>query len=175
MVEKNQKNYSLKTVQTAYVAALKKTVMLLALISGLSVFLMMLVTTVDVILRIFGISFIGAFDIVTIAGAIAISAALPYTTAVKGHVAIEYFFQKFSKWGRIVVDTIARILSVTLFTLLAWHSIKYGNSMLKSGEVTSTLQIPLFWVPFMIAVSCFLVVLVIIYHIVHPGKELLKP
>ena len=43
-----------------------------------------LVTTAEVVLRIFRVSLTGAYDIVKIAAAITIAAALPYTTAIKG-------------------------------------------------------------------------------------------
>ena len=48
----------------------------------------------------------GALDLGKGCGALVIAGALPYTTAVKGHVAIEYFFHKLGRRGRIVVDTL---------------------------------------------------------------------
>ena len=53
---------------------------------------MMLVTCVDIVLRKLGHPFPGAYDITKMAAAVTISCALPYTTAVKGHVAVEFFF-----------------------------------------------------------------------------------
>jgi hypothetical protein len=38
-----------------------------------------------------------------------------------------------------------------------------------------TLQMPVFWVPYVMAFSCALVVLVTLYYLLHPGKALLKP
>ena len=100
---------------------------------------------------------------------------MPYTTAVKGHVAIEYFFHKLSHLGRIIVDTIIRLLSMALFTLLTIRFVKYGASLKKAGQVTATLQMPVFWVPYVMSISCAVVVLVILYNMVHPGKEMIKP
>lgn len=165
----------IKRCYATYTAWLKWFVKVLAFVAGLGVLAMMTVTFLDVVLRIFGVPIIGAFDIVRIAGTIAIATALPYTTAVKGHVAIEYFFQKLSKRWRVVVDTLARLLSMSLFALLTWHSIKYGTSLRASGEVSATLQIPMFWVPYIIAFSCAVTVLVVIHHLFHPGKELIAP
>ena len=42
-------------------------------------------------------------------------------------------------------------------------------------EVSTTLQLPIFWVPYVLAFSCALVVLIKIYHLTHPGKPMLKP
>lgn len=147
----------------------------LALLAGASLLLMVLVTALDVVLRVFRISLTGAYDIVKIASAVTIAAALPYTTAVKGHVAIEYFFHKLGRRGRVVVDTFMRLLDMGLFSLLAWQSVLYGNRLRLSGEVSLTLQLPIFWVPYVIAASCGLVVLITFYHLLNPGKELIKP
>jgi TRAP-type C4-dicarboxylate transport system permease small subunit len=165
----------LKWLFEIYTRILKHFVLILAAISGFGIMAMIFVTTLDVVLRLFGVSFIGAYDIVYLSGAITIATALPYTTAVKGHVAIEYFFLKLSRTGRIVVDTIARLLGISLFGILAWHSLRYAESMRKIGQVTSTLQIPVFWVPQLIALSCAITTLVILHNLFHPGKEMIKP
>lgn len=154
---------------------LRMVVMVLAFISGCGIITMIVVTFLDVILRIFRCSLVGAFDIVKIAGAITIACALPYTTAVKGHVAIEYFFHKLTRTGRIIVDTFARILGMALFVFLTCQNIRYGLALKHSGEVTLTLQVPLFWVPYLIAFACGIVVLVIFYNLLNPGKNLVKP
>lgn len=158
-----------------YHQALRTAVLFLGGLAGAGLMVMMLVTCTDVILRVFRVSLTGAYDIVSIAGAITIAAALPYTTAIKGHVAIEYFFHKLDRRGRVVVDTLMRLLGMALFGVLAWQSVKYGNALKESGEVSSTLQLPVFWVPYVIAVSCALVVLVTLFHLLHPGKEMIKP
>ena len=148
---------------------------LLALAAGASVLAMMAITCADVVLRVWGHPFIGAYDLVRIAGVISIACALPYTTAVKGHVAIEYFFHKLSRRARVVVDTIARTIGIALFAALARQSVAYGMSLKHSGQVTSTLQIPIYWVPYLIAFSCAVVALVIFHNLLHPGKEMIKP
>ena len=69
---------------------LRKLVLLLAALAGLGLLMMMLVTCADIVLRAFRISFSGAYDIVKMIAAVTISCALPYTTAIKGHVAVEF-------------------------------------------------------------------------------------
>ncbi len=162
-------------LSAVYSAVVKALVYSLAAVAGTGIVAMMLVTCVDVIGRIFRSPLVGAFDIVRIAGAVTIACALPYTTAVKGHVAVEYFFLKLPRPGRVVVDTLARLASMTLFVFLCRRSIIYGDSLRRSGEVTATLQIPVFWLPYLIALSSAVVVLVIFHNLLHPGKEMIKP
>jgi len=147
----------------------------LALVAGAGLMVMVLVTSAEVVLRIFRLSLTGAYDIVRIAAAITIAAALPYTTAIKGHVAIEYFFHKLGRRGRIVVDALMRLGGMALFSLLAWGCVDYGNSLRVKGEVSMTLQLPVFWVPYVLAISCGLVVLIKLYHLTHPGKPMIQP
>jgi TRAP-type C4-dicarboxylate transport system permease small subunit len=153
---------------------LRKLVLLLAALAGLGLLTMMLVTCADIILRVFRISFTGAYDIVKIAAVMTIACGLPYTTAVKGHVAVEFFFHRLGRRGRVVADTLIRLVTMVLFSLFTWQFVHYGIGLRKSGEVSTTLQLPVFWVPHVMAFSCAVVVLVTLYHLLHPGKAFLE-
>lgn len=175
MPKRNTAWRSLWKVLEACFGFVRIVVFALAAVTAAGIVMMMLVTCIDVVLRKLGFPLKGAVDIVKITGAVTLGCSLPYTTAVKGHVAIEYFFHKLPRVGRIIVDSIARTLAIALFLLLARRSFYYGNALRASGEVTPTMQLSVFWVPYVLA-FCFLVVsLVILYHLLHPGKEMIKP
>lgn len=157
------------------VKILRRLVLAMAAAAGASLFTMMAVTCVDIILRKTGYPLIGAYDIVKMAACLAIACGLPYTTAVKGHVAVEFFFHRLGRRGRIAVDTMTRVLTMALFSLLTGQFILYGAGLSKSGQVSTTMQLPIFWVPYVMAFSCAVVVLVTLYHLLYPGKTLLKP
>ena len=150
-------------------------VLAVAAISGLAVLAMMGITVMDVLLRDSKYPIVGAYDIVKIAGTVTIAAALPYTTAVKGHVAIEFFYHKLSRTGRIILDVFLRGLSMILFSLAAWQCVLYGNALKAANQVSQTLQWPIFWLPYLIAVCFVVMVLVILQNMLHPGKEMIKP
>ena len=170
-------NVTIETIFNVYTRILRLIVYILVVLAGLGVLTMMAVTCIDVILRLPWInrSLLGAYDIVKIIGAMTLAATLPYTTAVKGHVAIEYFFHKLNRRGRIVVDTIIRLMGMALFVFLSWRSYIYGMNLHRIGQVSQTLQLPVFWVPYVIGFCCSIVVLVIGYNLVHPGREMIKP
>ncbi|HUW60202.1 MAG TPA: TRAP transporter small permease [Candidatus Bathyarchaeia archaeon] len=165
----------IKSVDRVYVVLLRAVVMALAAASGLAIIAMIAVTSADVLMRVFGRSLTGAYDIVKIAGAITIACALPYTTAVKGHIAIEFFFQKLRRPGRILVDTLTRLMVIAFFVVVARQTIIYGNTLKRTGEVSLTLQIPVYWVAYVIAGALAITVLVKIYNLLHPGREMIKP
>jgi TRAP-type C4-dicarboxylate transport system permease small subunit len=152
---------------------LRKLVMLLAGVAGVGLLTMMGVTCIDIVLRVFRHPLPGAYDIVKMAAAVTLSCALPYTTAVKGHVAVEFFFLRLNRPGRIVADCLIRLVTISLFSVLTWQTILYGTELRKNGVVSTTIQWPVFWVPYLMALACAVVVLVTLYHLFHPGKALL--
>jgi TRAP-type C4-dicarboxylate transport system permease small subunit len=154
---------------------LRKLVFVSAVIAGAGLVTMMVVTCVDVILRKLGHPLPGAYDTVKMAAGVTIGCALPYTTAVKGHVAVEFFFHRMGRRGKVVVDTVIRLILMALFGLLTWQLMVYGARLRSSGEVSMTLQLPVFWVPYVMAFACAVAVLVTVYHMFHPGKALLQP
>ena len=159
----------------AFFNKIRSIILFFTYISGAAVFVMILVTTADVVLRIFNIGIAGAYDIVRIAGVTSIAFALPYVTAVKGHVAIEFFYHNFSLAGRIILDSLFRIITLSLFGILIYRNILYSFTLFKSAQVMPTLKIPVFWIPVIIAVSLTLVCITVFYHLIHPGKEMIKP
>ncbi len=144
-------------------------------VAAVALLAMVLVTTADVLLRRLGTPFLGAFDLVRLLGAVALSCALPATTAGKGHIAIEYFFHRLKRGGRRVVDALVHGLMAAGLATAGAQCWRAGLGFRRAGEVTPTLQVPLFWVPWVLAAGCLLAALVSIYHLGHPGREMLRP
>jgi len=44
-----------------------------------------------------------------------------------------------------------------------------------SGQVSQTLQMPLFWLPWIIGICCFAAALVVVYQLLFPRQEMIKP
>jgi len=145
-----------------------------AYIAGISILMMMMITVVDVILRVFNVGITGAYDLVRACGVIAVAFALPYVTAVKGHIAIEFFYHKCDRKGRILLDIIFRLSSIFIFGGLTFYTFRYGLSLYFSGEVFPNLGLPVFWIPFVISLNSLLMMFVFAYHLYHPGKEYIK-
>ena len=143
-------------------------------ISGIGLVAMIVVTCADVALRVCGAPVKGAYDVVRVAGAVTIACALPVTTAMKGHVAIEYFFQRLNRGWRLAVDSVMRLVMIGGFLFAAYGSVMYGLRFLRNGQVTDTIAMPIFWVPWLMAVSFGVTALVVVFHLVYPGRELVR-
>lgn len=153
---------------------LRTLIQVMAVVGSLALTGVILVTVADIIGRQVGWPVKGAYDLVRVLGAVAIACALPLTKAVKGHIAIEYFFQKMDRRGRAVVDTLMRIVLLGLFGLLAVQFIRQGLLFRDSGEVTATLHMPMFWVPWLAALACAVTAGVTLWHLLHPGRSLMR-
>jgi TRAP-type C4-dicarboxylate transport system permease small subunit len=162
--------------RAAYKQALRGLVGGLCLLSATGIVLMMGLTSFDVVSRAISNSPLrGANDLVSVCAAITLAASLPYTTSLKGHVAIEFLFLKLSRRGRRIGNVLVHSVIAILFTLFAWQCVSYGNAMLVKNQLMVTLRWPLFWVPYIMAVCCAATVLVIFEHIAYPDEELIKP
>ena len=142
-------------VRTHYKRLLRWLVSGLCILSAAGIVLMMAITSYDVISRtIFKSPLRGANDIVSVCAAITLAASLPYTTSLKGHVAIEFFFLKLSRRGRRIGNVLVHSVIAILFSLFAWQCVVYGNAMLDKNQSMVTLRWPLFWLPYIMALCC---------------------
>lgn len=147
----------------------------MAFASVFSLLAMMLVICADIAMRRLGHPLKGSYDCVKILGVLSVSCALPLTTALKGHVAIEYFFQRLNRGGRLAVDTLMRLAMSAGFGLAMAECVRRGLRFLRNGEVTQTIELPIFWVPWVMALSLGVTLLVVLFHLAHPGHSLGKP
>ena len=153
----------------------RRLILALAILAGAAIVVMMGVTVFDILLRLFRTGIVGAYDIVRICGVVAIGCGLPYLTAVKGHIAIEFFYQSFSRPGRVVLDSVFRVVALALFGFLVYRNIHYGLSLNAAGVLMPTLKIPVFWMPLLLIFNALLICIVIAYHLVNPGREMIRP
>lgn len=145
-----------------------------AYVAGAGILTMAAVTCADIVLRRFGATVTGAYDVVRLAGGATIASALPLTTAVKGHVAIEYFFRRLGRGWRMAVDSVMRTVQCGLFLFAAYAFHVRATRLLRSGEVMPTLQCPTYPLAWYIAAMCLVTALVSFYHLVRPGRNLLR-
>lgn len=161
-----------------YTRILKTIIEFLAVISGLALILIVVVMCYDVFVdKIANKPIAGLNDVIKILGCISIGFALPYVTACKGHIAIEYFFQKLWHTGRLVVDTIVRSVTVAFFAVIAYWSFVKGTRILSTHECFATLfsgRVPIFWLYYVIGISMVITALTILHNLLHPKMELIK-
>lgn len=130
--------------------------------AGWGLVAMTFLTCADVILRIFRYPILGTYEMVGFLGAIVASFAMAHTTIKRGHVAVEVLTTRLPLKAQKVIYLITNVLSIVVFVLLAYESVRFGNDLQLNNEVSLTLQIPFFPVLYGIAFSSLTVCLVLI-------------
>lgn len=158
-------------------------------ISGLAIVLMMVVTTMDVLLRscvtlysAFHWEFLsslkpipGTYDLVALFGSIAAALAMAHTTVQSGHVAVELLVRLLAKKKRAVLKLFTDTVSGLFFAVLAWRCVLYARDLKESGEVSMTMQLPFHPFVYLLAFSALSVTFVFLMVIIkdfrkEPGK-----
>lgn len=134
---------------------------ILNFVSGFCLVGMTGLTCADVVLRLFRHPILGTYEIVGFLGATIAGLAMAFTTMKGGHVAVAVLVMQLSRRIQTTIFTITHLLSIALFALLTWECISYGNDLRTSGEVSLTLEFPFFPVLYGLALSSFVVCLVL--------------
>ena len=136
-------------------------------IAGWCLVAMMSLTVADVILRVFRRPILGTYEIVGLMGVIVIAFAMPNTTLQRGHVAVDVVVINLSPSAQAIINLITRILSIILFTLIAWECVHYGKDLKAAGEVSMTLCLPFYPILYGIAFASAIVCVVILSRILQ--------
>jgi TRAP-type C4-dicarboxylate transport system permease small subunit len=129
--------------------------------------LMMLLTTLDVVLRLFKSSIPGTYEIIGLLGTVVASFALGYTSVEKGHIAVDFLVMRFSPKTQALVGAINALIAAILFGIITWQSLLYALDLMKKGQVTLTVQLPIYPFIFGMNVGCGLLTLVLLVEFLH--------
>ena len=111
-------------------------------IAALAVMAMMLVTTIDVVLRLFRRPLPGVYEIVGLLGSLAIAFSLAYTSIEKGHIAVDVLVQRLSPRLQSAIAAVYSAVGCLFFILAAWVCVDFAMELYRSGEVSLTIKMP---------------------------------
>jgi C4-dicarboxylate transporter, DctQ subunit len=130
-------------------------------VAGIALAGSMFLTVADVILRTLKRPIVGTYELVGLLGALVVGFAIPQTSRLQGHVLMDFVTSKLSTGIQRFLQIITRILAMGLFFILGWNMVNLGNDFRRVGEVTPTLQLPLYPVAYGIALCCLVECLVL--------------
>jgi TRAP-type C4-dicarboxylate transport system permease small subunit len=111
----------------------------------------MALATGNVLLRIFGMPFRGAYELVSFLGAVVTAFALGYTQRRKFNIVVDILSDKFPEGIKRVLDGIGYLIGTLFFAVIAWVILQWGLKIAVSGEVSETLKIVYY--PFIFCVA----------------------
>jgi TRAP-type C4-dicarboxylate transport system permease small subunit len=130
-------------------------------VAAISLTFMMLLTTLDVVLRLFGKPIPGAVEIIAICGGIVIGFTVPISFWMRSHISVDFVLNWLSKPAKNLLNVVTRCVGIGLCILISWNSVKIGTGMRKAAEVSGTLELPLYPVEYALA-FCFLMLSVVL-------------
>lgn len=144
------------------------------LIASLSLMIMMLVTVIHVIGRLFFASpLYGGIELISLSGIFLISFALSYTQAERSHIIIEILTHRFSKRFQTVFTILSLSISFCAVALLGWGALLYTyDAMIKRGAKTPILHLPAAPFRVILVIGCILLLGYFVYHIGEAVKTL---
>jgi TRAP-type C4-dicarboxylate transport system permease small subunit len=134
----------------------------------ITLFMTMSLITADVIMRsLLGKPILGAYELVQFFMVILIFFALPYTAFKDSHVTVDFFYDRFPKRTKAVINSIAMLFSFAMWVLVCWQSVVQGIFIYQSKQTTLALRIPVYGFLFVVACGCALLCLVLLTRFVQ--------
>lgn len=129
----------------------------LIILAGAALLAVMGISVANVMLRLAGGQFVGAYELVGFAGAVVIAAALGQTQQNKDHVPVDIITRRFPAGLNRAIDVTKYLLKIAFAVIVAWKMTQYGLHVAKVGELSETLKI--IYYPFIFLVAAGFAVL----------------
>ncbi len=137
-------------------------------VGGTVLTFMMFLTVSDVVLRVFGRPIMGTYELISLAGAMVISFAVPKASHDDAHVYVDILITGLSSTARRIIRALTKSLGIVFFVLLGINIIRKGNEFYSAGEVSLTLHVPLYPAAYAIGICCFVECMVLATQIAAP-------
>jgi TRAP-type C4-dicarboxylate transport system permease small subunit len=143
-------------------------------VACISIVIMMLLTTADVIMRLVATPIPGVYEIVGLLGVVAVSFSLAYTSVEKGHIAVEFLVRKLPRQTQAVVAAANDLLSLVLFFFICRQCVVYAGVLKQSGEVSLTIQMPIYPFVYGIAIGCAALCIVLLMELIQSIRRIVQ-
>ena len=139
----------------------------LALVGGVFLLLAIAITLMSVIGRYaFGMPVPGDYELIEITCAVGVFLFFPYTQAVNGNIAAEFFTSGLSERWRRILDIGNDGIFTLVAMLLTWRLAAGLVEKFDSGASTVLIGIPFWWAYSVAVLSMFLLVVVCLIRVV---------
>ncbi|MCM2308555.1 MAG: TRAP transporter small permease [Sulfuritalea sp.] len=133
---------------------------------------MMLFAVADMVLRGFGITVAGSYEVVGWLSAAAMALALGTVQRHRGHVAMELMVVKLGQRSRAIVEALMALMALLLFAAVAWYVARYGRVLHETGSLSETLRVIVYpWV-YLVAAGCLGLTLALLVDFLRAAAQL---
>lgn len=140
---------------------------LFAILGGVSLFLMMAISVVNMAMRFFGKPLGPAYELVGFLGAITVSLPLGYAQVKKSHIAVDILSSRFSTSVRRFVNAAGLLTGSIFFTLASWQVGSFANTLRLTGELSETTKMAYYPFVFAVSAGCGLMVFCLVTDLIN--------
>jgi|LFRM01.1.fsa_nt_gb TRAP-type C4-dicarboxylate transport system permease small subunit len=141
-------------------------------LAGLFLSAMVLLMVANIVLReLFHKPFLGTYELVSLFSAALIGLALAYCAVQNGHIAVTIVTDRLPRIPKALVESAVNIIGFCFWGVTSWQVIEYGRSLMESGVVSPTTQIPFYPFVFLVAFGIFNLCLVLLIHSAQSLKK----
>jgi len=126
---------------------------------------MMVLTCADVIMRGLERPIWGAVEVVAYLATLVLACSLPRTQRDHGHIGVDLMLRRLRPRIQGWVDAITGIISLVLFLVVGWQCWLYAMELQATGEVSMTLELPVHYLVYVVAVAFWALCLVLLVEI----------
>jgi TRAP-type C4-dicarboxylate transport system permease small subunit len=159
--------------------AVERLALAIALLGGLVLIAVMLITVASVIGRaLIGLGLRpvpGDYELVEAGTAFAVFAFLPLCQLRRGHVTVDLFLARAGRRANAAVDLLANLAMTAVAAVIAWRLHAGLLDKLAFGETTFILRFPLWWSYTAALVGAAAFVLVCAWSVTRSWRELVAP
>jgi TRAP-type C4-dicarboxylate transport system permease small subunit len=136
--------------------------------------LVMLVIVANILLRAVWRPITGSYEMVEILGAILLSLGVAHCAVLKSHVAMTFLVERMRPLNRAISDFCTTLISCFFLGYISWGIFKYAAKVYSRGLNTTSLEIPLYPVYFLVGFGIFVLALVSLMEWINSLLVLLK-
>ena len=149
----------------------------LDIVSWVILFIMMIMTMIDVTLRklpYVNMSVIGNLELTELMMVIVIFCSLAQCQAEDGHIKVDLVLKRFGPRVQSIVDTLTQLICFGLFSFMTWSLYTYASEMKEYGEVTMDLGLVKYPFVYIACIGCGLLTLVLLFKTIVALREVFE-
>jgi TRAP-type transport system small permease protein len=132
-------------------------------ITWVVLFIMMLMTITDVLLRkCSNLSILGTVELTELMMIIIVFSSLAECQVHDGHIKVDLVLKRFSPRVQSIFDVFTQFICFALFSMMSWAIWRNANRMKEWGEVTIDLALPVYPFVYVAVIGCALLAFVLL-------------
>ena len=116
----------------------------------------------------------GTFELTEFMLAVIVLTAIGHTQMKRGHISIDILVSHFSSRVQAIMDAVTDFVTLAMFALVTWRTIKYAQLLYESNDVSGVLRLPVYPFLFVAAIGCFMFCLAMLSTLLQSLKKAVK-